>query len=53
MKHLALELVVGVGTSLVMGAVGKALAPKVEPPNFGTSLQQGITVTSKSPTTTL
>ena len=44
------RIVVGVGTSLVMGAVGKALAPKVEPPNFGTSLQQGITVTSKSPT---
>ena len=43
------RIVVGVGTSLVMGAVGKALAPKVEPPNFGTSLQQGITVTSKSP----
>ena len=44
------RIVVGVGTSLVMGAVGKALAPKVEPPNFGTSLQQGVTVTTKSPT---
>ena len=44
------RIIVGVGSSLVLGAVGKALAPKVEPPNFGTGLQQGITVTSKSPT---
>ena len=44
------RIIVGVGSSLVMGAVGKALAPKVEPPNFGTSLQQGVTVTTKSPT---
>ena len=44
------RIIVGAGSSLVLGAVGKALAPKVEPPNFGTGLQQGITVTSKSPT---
>jgi hypothetical protein len=44
------KVIVAVGSSLVMGAVGKALAPKVDPPNFGTSLQPGVTVTSKSPT---
>ena len=44
------RVIVAVGSSLVMGAIGKALAPKVDPPNFGTSLQQGVTVTSKSPT---
>ena len=44
------QVIVSVGSSLVLGAVGKALAPKVDPPNFGTSLQQGVTVTSKSPT---
>ena len=49
-KPTLARIIVGVGSSLVMGAVGKALAPKVEPPNFGTSLQQGITVTTKSPT---
>jgi len=44
------KVIVAVGSSLVMGAVGKALAPKVDPPNFGTSLQPGVTITSKSPT---
>ena len=50
MSTLAARAIVAVGSSLVLGAVGKALAPKLDPPNFGTSLQQGITVTSKSPT---
>ena len=44
------RVIVSVGSSMVLGAVGKALAPKIDQPNFGTSLQQGVTVTSKSPT---
>ncbi len=50
MNQMVARVVVAVGSSLVLGAVGKALTPKIDPPNFGTSLQQGITVTSKSPT---
>ena len=46
----AAKIVVGVASSMVMGAVGKALAPKIDPPSFGTTLEQGISVTTKSPT---
>ena len=36
------RVIVSVGSSLVLGAVGKALAPKIDQPNFGTNLQQGV-----------
>ena len=46
----AARIIVGVGSSMVMGAIGKSIAPKVDPPSFGTGIEPGITVTTKSPT---
>lgn len=40
--------IVSAGTQLVLSAVSKKLAPDIDIPEFGTSLQQGTTVTSKS-----
>ena len=42
--------IVAIGASFVMGAVGKALAPKIDTPKIGTNLQAGITTSTKSPT---
>jgi len=50
MNSWFMKALVSVGTSMIAGAIGMKLAPKVDPPDFGTSLQQGITVTSKAPT---
>ena len=38
------------GSSIIGGVIGQKLAPKIDPPNFGTALESGITVSAKSPT---
>ena len=43
------SFIVGAGASLVMGAVGKKLMPKFDIPTISTSLEQGTTITGKSP----
>jgi len=47
---LVQKALISIGTSIIGGIVGQALAPKIDPPNFGTALESGITVTSKAPT---
>ena len=47
---LVQKALISIGTSIIGGIVGQALAPKLDPPNFGTALESGITVTSKAPT---
>ena len=42
--------IVAIGSSFVMGAVGKALAPKIDTPKIGTNLQTGVTTSTKAPT---
>ena len=49
-KKLGMQLLVSVGSSIIGGVIGQKLAPKIDPPNFGTALESGITVTTKSPT---
>jgi hypothetical protein len=44
------KALISLGTSIIGGLVGQKLAPKIDPPNFGTSLESGISVTSKAPT---
>ena len=50
LSKLGMRLLVSVGSSILGGVIGQKLAPKIDPPNFGTSLESGITVTSKAPT---
>ena len=47
---LVQKALISIGTSIIGGIVGQALAPKIDPPNFGTPLESGITVTAKAPT---
>jgi len=47
---LTQRVLISVGTSLIGGLVGQKLAPKIDPPNIGTPLESGITVTAKAPT---
>ena len=47
---LVQKALISIGTSIIGGIVGQALAPKIDPPNFGTALESGITVTAKAPT---
>lgn len=47
---LVQKALISVGTSIIGGLVGQKLAPKIDPPNFGTAIESGITVTSKAPT---
>ena len=42
--------IISVSTSLILGAVGKSLAPKIDPPKLGTTLETGIQTSVKSPT---
>jgi len=44
------KALISIGTSMIGGLVGQALAPKIDIPSFGTSLEQGVTVSSKHPT---
>ena len=44
------KALISVGTSIIGGVIGQKLAPKIDPPNFTTALESGITVTSKAPT---
>ena len=47
---LVQKALISIGTSIIGGIIGMKLAPKIDPPNFGTPLEQGITVTAKAPT---
>jgi len=49
-KKLGMRALISVGTSIIGGIIGQKLAPKLDPPNFGTSLESGVTVSAKSPT---
>jgi len=49
-KKMGMNLLVSVGSSIIGGVVGQKLAPKIDPPNFGTTLESGITVSAKAPT---
>ena len=49
-SKLGMRLLVSVGSSILGGVIGQKLAPKIDPPNFGTALESGITVTAKAPT---
>lgn len=49
-KKLGMRALISVGTSIIGGVIGQKLAPKFDPPNFGTSLDSGVTVSAKSPT---
>ena len=50
LNPLVQRALIAIGTSIIGGIVGQKLAPKIDPPNFGTALESGITVTSKAPT---
>ena len=50
MNPLVQKALISVGTSIIGGIIGQKLAPKIDPPNIGTPLESGITVTSKAPT---
>ena len=50
LSPLTQRVLISVGTSLIGGLVGQKLAPKIDPPNIGTPLESGITVTAKAPT---
>ena len=49
MAGLVGTFITAAGTQLVLGAINKNLAPDIDLPELGTNLQQGTTVTSKSP----
>ena len=44
------KALISVGTSIIGGVIGQKLAPKIDPPNFSTALESGITTTTKAPT---
>ena len=50
LNPLVQRALITIGTSIIGGIIGQKLAPKIDPPNFGTALESGITVTSKAPT---
>ena len=50
LNPLVQKALITIGTSIIGGIIGQKLAPKIDPPNFGTSLESGITVTAKAPT---
>ena len=50
MNPLVQKALISIGTSIIGGIIGQKLAPKIDPPNFGTPLESGITVTAKAPT---
>ena len=50
MKGFFMKALVSVGTSIIGGVIGQKLAPKIDPPNFNTNLDTGVTVSSKAPT---
>jgi len=50
LSPLTQRVLISVGTSLIGGLVGQKLAPKIDPPNIGTPLESGVTVTAKAPT---
>jgi hypothetical protein len=49
-SKLAQRAIISVASSMILGAVGKTLAPKIDPPKLGTNLESGIQTTLKAPT---
>ena len=50
MNSLFMKALVSVGTSIIGGVIGQKLAPKIDPPNFQTNLDTGVTTSAKAPT---
>ena len=50
MNSFFMKALVSVGTSIIGGVIGQKLAPKIDPPNFNTALDTGITTSAKAPT---
>jgi hypothetical protein len=44
------KVLISAATSLIAGVIGAKLAPKIDMPNMGTSIENGINVTAKAPT---
>jgi hypothetical protein len=49
-SKLAQRAIISVASTMILGAVGKTLAPKIDPPKLGTTLESGIQTTLKAPT---
>ena len=45
MNSFFMKALVSVGTSIIGGVIGQKLAPKIDPPNFNTNLDTGVTTT--------
>ena len=50
LNPLLTRALISIGTSIIGGIIGQKLAPKIDPPNIGTPLESGVTVTAKAPT---
>ena len=50
MNSFFMKALVSVGTSIIGGVIGQKLAPKIDPPNFQTNLDTGVTTSAKAPT---
>ena len=50
MNSFFMKALISVGTSIIGGVIGQKLAPKIDPPNFSTALDSGVTVSAKKPT---
>ena len=50
MNSFFMKALVSVGTSIIGGVIGQKLAPKIDPPNFNTNLDTGVTTSAKAPT---
>jgi major membrane immunogen (membrane-anchored lipoprotein) len=50
MKGFFMKALVSIGTSIIGGIIGQKLAPKIDPPNFNTNLDTGVTTSAKAPT---
>ena len=49
-KAIVQRAIISVASSMILGAVGKTLAPKIDPPKLGTTLESGIQTSVKAPT---
>ena len=50
MNSFFMKALVSVGSSIIGGVIGQKLAPKIDPPNFNTNLDTGVTTSAKAPT---
>jgi hypothetical protein len=44
------KVLISAATSLIAGVIGAKLVPKIDMPNMGTSIENGVNVTAKAPT---